>query len=147
MRKQEKLKPGYYVAEAPATGNGMADSVYVVFRWTTAEQRIVDLARRQMRPLRRDGRWLSTKIVGPQTQFLTTLPDWIENLAGLRDELDSGKSVAISPADAEWLFNIEDNSVARVDCIHITVIDSGLYVGAYGKYCGTHYETRELGGE
>jgi len=122
----------------------MVDSRYVVFRWTTAEQRIVDQVRRQMRPLCRKGRWLSTKIVGPQAQFFEVLPDWVMALAGLQDVLDSGKPVRISQSDAERLLETEGDGVARVDCVHITVNDPELYVGAYGKHCGTHYETREL---
>lgn len=143
--KNTKLKAGYYVAEAPATGNAMEDSRYVVFRWTAAEQRIVERVRRQMRPLCRNGRWHTVRIgPGPRAQFFEVLPEWVMALSGLEDVLDSGKPVQISQADAERLFEAEGAGVARVDCVHITISDPEIYVGAYGHHYGTHYETRDL---
>ena len=144
--QKPKLEAGYYIAGAPATGNAMADSRYAVFRWTIAEQRIVDRVRHQLRPLRRSRQWYSVTVggAGPRVHFFETLPDWVYDLAGFRDVLDSGIPVEVSQEDAERLFAVEDDSVARVDCGHITVTDCNIYVGAYGKYCGTHWETAGL---
>ena len=145
MKKLNKLEPGYYIAEAPATGNAMEDSRYVVFRWTIAQQQIVDQVRRQMKPLCRDGLWHTVRIgPGPQAQFFETLPEWVDERAELRDVLDSGKPAAINQTDAERLFDADGNGVARVDCVHITINDPEIYVGAYGQYCGTHWETGDL---
>jgi len=124
----------------------MADSRYIVFRWTKTEQAVVDKVRLQMKPLRRAGRWYTVKVGGTRlrVQFFASLPAWVYKLAGLADVLDSGSPVKISKADAERLFEIEGDSESRVDCLHMTVNEDGLFIGAYGHHCGTHYETRDL---
>ena len=140
-----KLKIGYYIAEAPATGNSMEDTRYVVFQWTKAEEGIVEMVRQQVKPLEVDGRWISVRTgPGPRVQFLNFLPDWVDDVEGLREGLDGGTVTVIGPEEAERLFAIEDDSLTRVDCVHLTITDSEVYVGAYGKHSGTHWETRDF---
>ena len=141
----KRLKPGVYTVEAPATHSSDRDPIYVVFRWTKADQAIVDRCRRHIRPLQQNGRWCTLKIgPGPQAQYLKSLPGWADEIKGLREALDTGLPVQISQRDGERLLAVEDDSVARVDCTHLTVTDASLYVGAYGKHSGTHWETRDL---
>jgi hypothetical protein len=75
---------------------------------------------------------------------LKSLPGWVDEIKGLQEALDTGLPVQISQRDWERLLAVEDDSVARVDCTHIAVTDTSLYVGAYGKHSGTHWETRDL---
>ena len=140
-----KLKIGYYIAEAPATGNSMEDTRYVVFQWTKAEEGIVEMVRQQVKPLEVDGRWISVRTgPGPRVQFLNYLPDWVDDVEGLREGLDGGTATGIGHEEAERLFAVEDDSVTRVDCVHLTITDSEVYVGAYGKHSSTHWETRDF---
>lgn len=81
---------------------------------------------------------------GPHVQFLKSLPNWVDDIKGLQTALDTGLPVQISQRDGERLLAVEGDSVARVDCAHITVTDASLYVGACGKHCSTHWETRDL---
>ncbi len=142
---KSKLKEGYYIAEAPATGNSMEDTRYVVFQWTKAEEGIVEMVRRQLKTMDAAGRWYSVKTgPGPRVQFLNDLPDWADDVEGLREGLDGGTETRIGHEEAERLFAIEDNSVTRIDCVHLTITDSEVYVGAYGKHSGTHWETRDF---
>jgi hypothetical protein len=140
-----KLKIGYYIAEAPATGNSMEDTRYVVFQWTKAEEGVVEMVRRQLKTMDIGVRWYSVRIgPGPRVQFLNYLPDWVDDVEGLREGLDGGTATGIGNEEAERLFSIEDDSVTRVDCVHLTITDSEVYVGAYGKHSGTHWETRDF---
>ena len=117
----------------------MEDTRYVVFQWTKAEEGIVEMVRRQLKTMDASGRWYSVKTgPGPRVQFLNFLPDWVDDVEGLREGLDGGTATRIGHEDAERLFAIEDDSVTRVDCVHLTITDSEVYVGAYGKHSGTH---------
>lgn len=134
-----KLESGYYIAEAPASGNSMEDSRYVVFQWTEAEGRMVELVRRQMKALEGNGRWYTVQTgPGPSVQFLSSLPDWVDAVDGLRKKIDGGSVSSIDQETAERLFAIEDRTATRVDCVHLTITDDEVYVGAYGKHCDTH---------
>lgn len=142
--KHNKLKPSYYVAEAPATQNPLEDSRYVVFRWTTAEQQLVDRVRRHIRSLQRGGLCVTIRASpGPTAQFFSTLPAWTDGIKGLQASVDTGLPIQISQADGERLI-ATDKGVSHIDCLHLTVTDDDIYVGAYGKHTGTHYETRNL---
>ncbi len=142
---KNKLKEGYYIAEAPATGNSMEDTRYVVFQWTKDDQVLVDKVRRHISLLEANGRWYTVNTgPGPRVQFLNFLPDWVDDVEGLREGLDGGTATRIGHEEAERLFAIEDDSVTRVDCAHLTITDSEVYVGAYGKHSGTHWETRDF---
>jgi len=140
-----KLEVGYYIAEAPAVGNSMEDTRYVVFQWTKDDQALVDKVRRHISLLEANGRWYTVNTgPGPRVQFLNYLPDWVDDVEGLREGLDGGTATRIGHEEAERLFAIEDDSVTRVDCVHLTITDSEVYVGAYGKHSGTHWETRDF---
>ncbi len=142
---KQKLEVGYYIAEAPATGNSMEDTRYVVFQWTKDDQALVDKVRRHISLLGENGRWYSVKTgPGPRVQFLNDLPDWVDDVEGLREGLDGGIATRIGHEEAERLFAIEDGSVTRIDCVHLTITDCEVYVGAYGKHSGTHWETRDF---
>ena len=141
----KKLKPGFYAAEAPATDSSDRDPIYVVFQWTKADQATVDRCRRHIMPLQQASRWCTLKTgPGPQAQHLKSLPRWVDEIKGLREALDTGLPVQISQRDGERLLAVEDDLVTRVDCTHLTVTDTSLYVGAYGKHSGTHWETEDL---
>jgi len=140
-----KIESGYYIAEAPATGNSMEDSRYMVFQWTEEEVQTVELARRQMKPLERDGRWYSLQAgPGPRVQVLNELPEWVDEVEGMREKIDGGSVSAIDRDTAERLLAIEDRTATKVDCVHLTITSDEVYVGAYGKHCDTHWETREF---
>jgi hypothetical protein len=97
-----RLKPGFYTVEAPATDSSDRDPLYVVFRWTKADQLIVDRCRRHIRPLQQNGRWCTLKIgPGPQAQYLKSLPGWVDEIKGLQEALATGLPVQISQRDGE----------------------------------------------
>ena len=123
----------------------MEDTRYVVFQWTAAEAVIVETVRQQLKPMETGGRWYSVRTgPGPRVQFLNYLPDWMDDIEGLREGLDGGTVTRIGHEEAERLLAIEDDSVTRIDCVHLTITDSEVYVGAYGKHSGTHWETRDF---